>query len=297
MDTALTLIIPTYNRATKTLAALRSVLDQNYDCTIIVVDDGSDVPFALPDELIADARIMVVHHDRNRGVSAARNTGLSYCTTPLVTFLDSDDCLLPETLAERVCFAAEEFARNSQDKYLTIGCGWEERGRASIRMPRNSRDSSDFYGGCWVCPGSAVIFRSDLFAALGPYDEQLRRLEDVDLFIRIGQSNGRYICQEIVGVAICQSTGKSSQDIVGASQILLETYQKQSAQGIVSKRQLRRLTAYLALELAVNAWRSQQVLATMSYLLRSFILTPRMGLHLVPGWRVIDTSERSETSR
>jgi glycosyltransferase involved in cell wall biosynthesis len=290
-STTLTLIIPTYNRATETLVALKSVLNQNFDCTIIIVDDGSEVPFALPDEFIADARIRLVHHDRNRGVSAARNTGLSYCTTRLVTFLDSDDWLLPATLAQRVRFATETFDLNPRDIYLTIGCGWEDSGRATIRMPRNSHESSDFYGGCWVCPGSAVIFHRDLFAAIGQYDESLRRLEDVDLFIRIGQAGGRYICQEIVGVAIGPSMGKSSEDIIGASQFLSETYQKKSGQGTITQSQLRRLRAYLALELAVNAWRSKHVLATVVCLLKSIFLVPRVRLQLVPGWRVIPANK------
>lgn len=292
----LTLIIPTYNRAAKTLVALRSVLDQDFDCSVIVVDDGSDAPFELPDDLIVDARIKVVHHDKNRGVSAARNTGISYCSTPLVTFLDSDDWLLPATLAERVRFATEEFARTPQDTYVTIGCGWEDSGRAKIRMPRDSREPSNFFGGCWVCPGSAVIFQSRLFTTLGLYNEQLRRLEDVDLFIRIGQLNGRYICHDIVGVSICPSTGKSSEDIAGSSQVLLKSYEKQSREGTVSQSQLRKLRAYVALELAVNAWRSKHILATLGHLVKSFILVPRMGLQLVPGWRVIDAREFSDTS-
>jgi hypothetical protein len=79
--------------------AVQSVLDQTVgDLELIVVDDGSREPLerVLADH--RDERLRLVRHDRNRGLSAARNTALSLARAPFVSHLDSDDAWEPEYL-------------------------------------------------------------------------------------------------------------------------------------------------------------------------------------------------------
>ena len=73
--TAISVVIPTYNRASKVIRAVASVLYQTFtDYEIIVVDDGSRD--GTSDRLAPLARhIRYLHHHSNLGVSAARNTG------------------------------------------------------------------------------------------------------------------------------------------------------------------------------------------------------------------------------
>ena len=69
-------IIPTFNRAKKVIRALSSVLNQTFTkYEIIVVDDGSTDG---TQECLAQFRhqIRYIRHHKNRGVSAARNTGI-----------------------------------------------------------------------------------------------------------------------------------------------------------------------------------------------------------------------------
>ena len=100
------IIIPTYNRLYILPRALESILSQNYDnLKIIVVDDGStDGTGDYLNKLVHENRITVIKHDKNYGVTTAKNTGLDHISTSAKYFgiFDSDDVMLPNTLKELV---------------------------------------------------------------------------------------------------------------------------------------------------------------------------------------------------
>ncbi len=96
----ISVIIPVYNVEEYLRECLDSVLGQTYgNFEIILVNDGStDSSGTICDEYLEkDERISVVHQ-KNGGLSAARNTGLFEANGDYVYFLDSDDYILPETL-------------------------------------------------------------------------------------------------------------------------------------------------------------------------------------------------------
>ena len=96
-------IISTYNRATVLPRAINSLLAQTYqDFEIIVVDDCSTDNTGEVLAEFGDPRIRVFRHDRNRGVSTGRNTGLQHARGELIAFLDDDDEYFPDSLAVRV---------------------------------------------------------------------------------------------------------------------------------------------------------------------------------------------------
>ena len=71
----ITVIIPTFNRPSKTLKAIDSVLSQSHPVNeIFVVDDNSLQPFTLDTE--KKKLVKVLRHKENLGVSSARNTGI-----------------------------------------------------------------------------------------------------------------------------------------------------------------------------------------------------------------------------
>lgn len=101
----LSIIIPVYKVEAHLDYCLRSVCRQEpEDCEIILVDDCSpDRCGTLCDEWAGkDARIRVIHHTRNRGLSMARNSGIDMAQGEYITFIDSDDYLAPGTLAANV---------------------------------------------------------------------------------------------------------------------------------------------------------------------------------------------------
>lgn len=98
----ISVVIPTYNRAHLLYEAIQSVLNQTFtDFELIIVDDGSTDNTEEVVRSIIDPRVNYLKQS-NRGVSAARNTGLKVCTGEFVAFLDSDDLFLPERLSLQI---------------------------------------------------------------------------------------------------------------------------------------------------------------------------------------------------
>ena len=98
-----TVVIATYNRVNLLPRAVESVLAQTFtDYEIVIVDDCSSDN---TQEVIAgfdDPRIRAFRHGRNRGQSAAQNTGISNAKGQYIAFLDDDDEYLPVNLEARV---------------------------------------------------------------------------------------------------------------------------------------------------------------------------------------------------
>jgi glycosyltransferase involved in cell wall biosynthesis len=98
------IIVPTYNRAYCLPLTLQSLQRQTYvDWEALVIDDGStDETAALMERLgKQDARIRYFWQ-ANRGVSAARNTGLRLADGDWIGFLDSDDSWEPWKLSAQI---------------------------------------------------------------------------------------------------------------------------------------------------------------------------------------------------
>ncbi len=96
-------IIPTYNRAHLLGRAIESVLDQTYqDFEIIVVDDASADETEEVVKSFGDDRINHIRHQKNKGGSAARNTGIKAARGEFIAFLDSDDEWVPKKLEKEI---------------------------------------------------------------------------------------------------------------------------------------------------------------------------------------------------
>lgn len=92
-------IVPCYNAAATAEHAIRSILRQtDPDLEIIAVDDGSTDQTSAVLASFDDPRLHVVLHGSNRGISAARNSGLAVARGEYLAFLDSDDAWEPEFL-------------------------------------------------------------------------------------------------------------------------------------------------------------------------------------------------------
>lgn len=176
-------VIPTLNRAEPVLRALASVHTQTRPPDeIIVVDDGSTddtarrVRAAFPE-------VVYLHQD-NRGVSAARNRGVSAAGGEWIAFLDSDDEWRPEKL-ERQCEALE---RNPGYPLCHTDEVWIRDGRRVNPRRRHAKRGGRIFRHCLplcaISPSAALIRRAAL-DELGGFDESLPACEDYDLWLRL----------------------------------------------------------------------------------------------------------------
>lgn len=89
----ISIIVPVYNSEKYIDRCLDSILNQTYkDLEIVLVNDGSNDQSLkiLENYALRDTRIKVVNQE-NKGVAAARNTGLDNATGDYILYVDSDD--------------------------------------------------------------------------------------------------------------------------------------------------------------------------------------------------------------
>lgn len=123
----LTVVIPCYGRQEKLARAVDSVLIQPVlPQEIIIVDDGSPLPLKLPELKNLSCHIRIIRLPVNSGAAEARNVGLQASKTDWVSFLDSDDWLLPNTMQLRWKFVSEEEMRAPVKGRTVYGCGWQD---------------------------------------------------------------------------------------------------------------------------------------------------------------------------
>ena len=177
------IIIPTYNRGWIIKEAIESVLAQNFiDFELIVIDDGStDNTSEILDSYREDITVL---RQNNKGVSAARNRGLSEASGRFIAFLDSDDLWLPQKLSRQV-----DFFNSNPDALI---CQTEEiwiRNNVRVNPKKRHKKLSGMIferslALCLVSP-SAVMIKRRLFDEIGGFDETLPACEDYDLWLRI----------------------------------------------------------------------------------------------------------------
>lgn len=188
-----TIVVPCFNDSRFILHCLQSVKSQKYqDWECIVVDDAStDTSVRLAWEFArTDERFRVVRHTRNGGLSAARNTGLRLAQGELITFLDSDDFLTEDSLADRVSHAMPHINDSSlAGVYCSVLLAPEDAVPGDYAKARNWTSSAvDFVVSGDRCPFNvhAVLARTSIVKAAGGFDESLRHgAEDWDLWYRI----------------------------------------------------------------------------------------------------------------
>jgi len=180
-------IIPTYNRAHLVGRAIESVLNQTYkDFEIIVVDDGStdnteDIIRQFQEK---DKRIKYIKHDKNKGGSAARNTGIKNSSGYFLSFLDSDDQWLPNKLEFEVkilnnnknciiCSTGHTFINEKNMKIIS---------KTSFKKQLVSQKTA-LRGECLTTNDFTVIKKA--IVNIGGFDEKLPARQDWDLWIRI----------------------------------------------------------------------------------------------------------------
>lgn len=185
-----TVIIPLYNKENYVESALKSILNQTFtDYEIIIVNDCSTDKSVSKIEPYLSEKVTLIHHEKNKGLSASRNTGIKNAKANYVTYLDADDLWKP-TFLETINRLISNFPEAK-----IFATNYEEIYGSKILKPHNNSDSlaNDFEGIIdffklnlkqGIYNHGSVCFESSVFEKVGYYDEKLTFSEDIDFNIR-----------------------------------------------------------------------------------------------------------------
>jgi glycosyltransferase involved in cell wall biosynthesis len=182
-------IVPTYNRASLIAPAVRSILVQSFtDLEVLVIDDASTDETDRIVRAIDDDRVSYHRRCTNGGQAAARNDGLRKARGEFLGFLDSDDRWAPGKL--------ERFMSIMRAAPPEVGCVYSDMRRLradgsagyfrSPTIARGGRINPDtgWYQTSMLATQATMIPRRWL-DAVGPFDEALRFYEDLELLMRL----------------------------------------------------------------------------------------------------------------
>ncbi len=192
-EVEISVILPTYNRANLISRAINSVINQTYQkFQLIIVDDDSIDNTEMIIKEYNNPKICYLKHPYNMGPAEARNTGIKYARSNYLAFIDSDDKWFPEKLEKQL----EVFLKYS---YNNLGIVYSD-------MIRVDKDNREIY---WRSPDfklevkdlykkslnyevenigiSTAMIRKECLKKIGYFDPNLKRLEDLEIFIRLSK--------------------------------------------------------------------------------------------------------------
>ena len=180
------IVSPTYNHAKYISECIDSALTQNYpNLEIIVVDDGStdNTPAIL--KSFSD-KIRYIRQD-NRGIGAARNTGIRAAKGDLIAWLSSDDTFLPDKIAAQV----QMFQQNPAlgiiyTDYIVIDTQGKELGIARCPQIPSERFVREILVSNPI-NSSTILVKKECFNKVGYCNEKLKVDEDGHLLLRIAK--------------------------------------------------------------------------------------------------------------
>lgn len=177
----ISIIVPVYNVQDYVEDCLSSLLNQtDSSFEVVIVDDGST-----DNSMVSVGRLIVQFEDGsivrqdNRGLSEARNTGLEHAKYDFVMFLDSDDCLAPETIsllkrtirvqnADLVAFSAKSFSSDRNKAELAKSSNVYRRNASKFLIPCSGPDYVELAiaSNCYIKSACMYAFNRQLVPTL-----------------------------------------------------------------------------------------------------------------------------------
>ena len=173
-----------FNREAYISETIQSVLSSDFkNFELIIVDDFStDNTVLIANQFAAgDHRIKVYVNEQNLGDYPNRNKAASYATGKYIKYIDSDDCLKPQTLSEMI---------EAMEKFPTAAFGFcdiKQVGNKSYPIFYTGREALQehfFNRGLLLAGPSSSIIRRDCFESIGGFSG-IRYISDYEAWLKL----------------------------------------------------------------------------------------------------------------
>jgi glycosyltransferase involved in cell wall biosynthesis len=203
-DTTISIIIPCYNGARTLSTAIESALaqaDEGVELDVVVIDDGStDNSLEQAKRWAHAVRVLT---GPNRGVSAARNSGIAESAGEWVVFLDADDLMEPGSLARSLTVA------RSQNADVVI-CEWTvfdddgsgilvDRARHAVDWPALDANLEVAIATHVWAPTAAILYKRTLVGRIGGFNRRLPIIQDARFMFDAAYHGGRFVRADHMG--------------------------------------------------------------------------------------------------
>lgn len=217
----ISIVMPVYNKEKYIARGINSILAQTFnDWELIIIDDGSTDGSLNQCKKFRDSRIQVFH-TLNRGVSEARNLGISKATGEYITFIDSDD-FVAENYLEKIYKPDEEMVIGGVEKVDINGKVIERirpylDGNVYIEDMAKTFYKEQLATGIYGFVSSKLIKKSVIEKNKIRFDSKINLAEDYDFFLKIygcieqvwfTDYTGYYYEQETINSAITMDDNK-----------------------------------------------------------------------------------------
>ncbi|PWL95931.1 MAG: hypothetical protein DBY13_00970 [Lachnospiraceae bacterium] len=187
-DALVSVIIPLYNRQDTIQRAVDSVLSQSYsNIEVLVVDDGStDHSIEMLEKYHNDNRVRIFCQEYNQGANAARNRGIREAKGDYIAFHDSDDEWLPDKLEKQI-------KRMEYGDFQVSFCAFKRQYPKTIQI---IPDISEYLSSdkikerlkkANIVGTPTLVIHREVVHEIGIFDEEMPRLQDYELAIRIAK--------------------------------------------------------------------------------------------------------------
>lgn len=211
----ISVVIPLYNKEASIAQSLGSVLSQSYqDFEVLIVDDGStDGSVDIVDSM-NDPRIQLIRQ-KNGGPSKARNVGMKNAKGEWILFIDADDEMLPGTI--EYFYQKIDEVKNA-DMFLGEVVLNKGGGAESLMMQYQDgfvvNPFKEYVCGRLYQISGSTVYRKVIVEKY-PFDERVRRYEDLQRIFKLYREYSLYLCHRPVSKVNCEfvSASRARKDI------------------------------------------------------------------------------------
>ncbi|MEH7098111.1 glycosyltransferase family 2 protein [Neobacillus vireti] len=192
---SITVVIPTYNRASTIKKSIDSVLEQTYPVDeIIIVDDFSTDQTEQVVRSFNSEKIKYVVNSFKKGANGARNTGIMLASGQYIAFQDSDDRWLPEKIAKQYQYMIEH---PSVDLcFCSMDLIGSKIGIVPKRQVKPTEMAIQLEKGNFI--STQTIFTKNNVAKSILFDEDLKRFQDWDFVLRVARDYSIHHLNEVL---------------------------------------------------------------------------------------------------